>query len=975
MKKSHFVRRIKAYVFLGLCLLCHTYLYGQGTVTGIIKDSLTNEPLIAANVFIKGTTTGTVTDYNGKYSIFLKEGDYILQISYLGYATEEVPFTIKGNSSVEINKNLQAAFLDGEEVIITAQARGQLAAVNRQLNSDQIINAVSSERIKEFPDDNAAQSISRLPGVHLSENSVVIRGLEPKMNKILINGVEMPSTDEKTRAVSLDMISSNMLSGIEVFKTVTPDMDADAIGGVVNLRLQEAPEGFRYSVLAQGTYNSQENQGSSKYWLDISNRILDNKIGISFNANYNVSNGGYDQVDSDYTKVTEQDDDSPYMLSDVEVSDRLSHSESYGGNIILDYAFNEGSLIFNSMLTDKVSESLTYTDKHNIDNSRRQLGIEHSEYTSRLWSNSLQFDKQLGRTKLDAAVSYISFKRDPNYHYKYDWETTQKSYLSDSLTNPVRMRMEPVDVYDYAIESDSLIASIYNNMYRWKPENHSENRINASLNIEIQILSSKKIDFKIKTGGKYMKLSREHDATQSTYGDEVEADVIHADFSEWLIAQGHENWESTLKFPQFRNYGYKTNDNFMNGLGYSMPYVVDVALTDKMATELIDINKLQVTSSSFQDDYWGGEKLVAGYFMAQLKLWNRLTLIPGVRYESMTYDYYSIKTANVAKGVFNVVDTLNKPATHNNVLPHLHSRFKVNKWFDVRFSFNQTLTRPDYAFIVPKLFYNTVAGTGYAGNPYLKPAVSTNYDLNFTMHGDRLGLITVGGFMKQIDDIFYSQTTLIKNIPDSSIINEFPEGTIRNSGETDFYVNNPNRAYLKGIELEWQSNFTFLPTPFNGIVLNTNYTRVWSETDYLRHRVSQVRITEPPYQVLVEDDTVFTGRLINQANDIANISVGYDYKGFSLRLSFRFQGNVITKVNSDITQNAYTDNSYKFDLALKQSIPTKFARLEVYFNAINFTNVPYSTYAIYPNKGETNTRLRYSGPSFQLGLRVRNLIK
>ena len=105
---------------------------------------------------------------------------------------------------------------------------------------------------------------------------------------------------------------------------------------------------------------------------------------------------------------------------------------------------------------------------------------------------------------------------------------------------------------------------------------------------------------------------------------------------------------------------------------------------------------------------------------------------------------------------------------------------------------------------------------------------------------------------------------------------------------------------------------------------------------------------------------------------IANVSVGYDYKGFSARFSFRFQGNVISKIGSHLEGNEYTNDSYTYDFVVKQKIPLKFADFEVFFNAINFTNVPKSRYSIYPDKGETNTFTSYSGAQFQLGLRLRH---
>ncbi len=153
---------------------------------------------------------------------------------------------------------------EGEEVVVTAQARGQLAAINQQLSSNTIKNVVSADRIQDVPDVNAAESVARLPGISLIRSGgegqkVAIRGLSPKYNVTMVNGVRMQSTDRDDRSVDLNMIAPNILSGIEVTKALTADMDADAVGGTVNLRIGKAAEGLKGNFSVQGGYGSVAN--------------------------------------------------------------------------------------------------------------------------------------------------------------------------------------------------------------------------------------------------------------------------------------------------------------------------------------------------------------------------------------------------------------------------------------------------------------------------------------------------------------------------------------------------------------------------------------------------------------------------------------------------------------------------------------------------------------------------------------------
>ncbi len=963
----------KVFGLIAVLFLSSLNVSGQGTLRGVIKDKLADEPLIAATLVVKGTTTGTVSDYNGEYTLVLKAGTYTLEISYIGYSTQEETVTLEDGQTTELNVGLSAEAIMGEEAVVTMQARGQLAAVNQQLRSNQIVNVVSAERIKELPDQNAAEAVSRLPGISLTGSQIVIRGIQPKMNKILINGVEMPSTEANNRASSIGMVSANMLSGIEVFKTLTPDMDADAIGGVVNLKLREAPSGLHYNAMVQGTYNAQEKYiGNYRFWGDVSNRFFNDRFGASLSFNYDKSRSGRDDLSVDYYPLSQGTlGTANYLLNGIETADNRSESESFGASLILDYKLNKGKFIFSSMMNHTVPENTVFIDNMNFERYRREFNLERSKYTSLLLNNSLAYEQQIGIVKLNASVSYISIDREDDFDYSYRFRSENETYFPDSLTNAKLLVMEPWQAYGTA--RPDFVEDMTHSNLTWSPSYYNENQLIADLDLEIPIRISNQVSATIKAGGKYRQMERAYDNTSARYGDDIGPEAQQANMAEFLASIGHENYASEIRYTTIDDPNFSTNDNFLNSDGrYYMDYGMNVDYMDHMALDLLNYNTLQGGPDMWRGDYWGGEELYAGYLMADFNLWNRLTVIAGARYESLKNDYVAMEVANVSKNAYFIEDTITNPVTNTNLLPHLHMRLKVTDWWDIRFSYNQTLSRPDYNYAIPSIYYDQVGGSGRAGNPNIKPAMSRNLDANFTFYSRKLGLITIGGFMKTIEDVFYAQPTLIQNIPDTTIINRFPieQFPTLAQGTSDFYINNPNDAYLRGIELEWQSNLTYLPVPFNGLVLNVNYTHVWSETDYPQHRVSNNFIPTFPFFELVENDTVYTNRLLHQANDIANVSLGYDYKGFSARFSFRFQGNVISNIGGRVEENGYTNNVYKFDFVAKQKIPIRFADLEVFFNAMNFTNVPYQRYSIYPNKGETNTLTRYSGARFQLGIRL-----
>jgi len=119
---------------------------------------------------------------------------------------------------------------------------------------------------------------------------------------------------------------------------------------------------------------------------------------------------------------------------------------------------------------------------------------------------------------------------------------------------------------------------------------------------------------------------------------------------------------------------------------------------------------------------------MAGYVMGEINLGKRLTIIPGVRYEQVHKEYSAIKVELRSMTNWFALDTLTKPADHQNWLPHLHMRYSATDWLDIRLSYNKTLTRPDYNYAVPKIYYNLSDGLGEAGNPGIKPASSENFD-------------------------------------------------------------------------------------------------------------------------------------------------------------------------------------------------------------------------------------------------------
>ena len=213
MSVLYFLKRI-----LFFTVLVPIIAFGQATLKGTVTDISNNEPLIGVNVTIQGTSLGAATDMDGKFLIFgIPEHALDVKISCVGY--EPLVEAINFSKAREVSRKFQMkpTVIQGEEVVVTGQARGQQAAINQQITATTLVNVVSTEKIKELPDANAAEAIGRLPGVALQRSGgeatqIVVRGMSAGFSTVTLDGVRVPATEADTRSVDLEHDVSRFIS-------------------------------------------------------------------------------------------------------------------------------------------------------------------------------------------------------------------------------------------------------------------------------------------------------------------------------------------------------------------------------------------------------------------------------------------------------------------------------------------------------------------------------------------------------------------------------------------------------------------------------------------------------------------------------------------------------------------------------------------------------------------------------------------
>ena len=225
----------------------------SASIVGTVLDAQTGLALSGVTVRVQGTDVGTVSNADGRFALRgVSTGAQTLSITYLGYGTTTQNVNVTGGVvGVRIALTPQAIDVDGLTVV--SRRRGQAAALGQQQASSTITNVVASDQIGRFPDANIGDAVKRIPGIVVIQDQGearfgLIRGTEPRLNSVMINGERIPSAEAEVREVQLDLVPSDMVSQVEVTKALTPDMDADAIGGAVNLVTRAAPAERRISA-------------------------------------------------------------------------------------------------------------------------------------------------------------------------------------------------------------------------------------------------------------------------------------------------------------------------------------------------------------------------------------------------------------------------------------------------------------------------------------------------------------------------------------------------------------------------------------------------------------------------------------------------------------------------------------------------------------------------------------------------------
>ena len=952
MKK--YLKGLITIVLISISTLLTAQKYGE--IQGHIYDEA-GKPMGYANVHIIGTSIGTISDDKGFYSINrVTPGTYDLKATFVGYSEHTETVKVSAGEVSTIDFRLTITSIQGEEAVVTAMVRGQVKAINTQIAARNIKNVVSEQKIRELPDANAAEALARLPGVSVVRSGgeaveIKVRGVSS--NTLFVNGMRLGS--------GLVSISPSMIGGIELSKSFMADQDADVLGGNVDFKMREALSGFRKDIWIRTGYNNFTNSFKmNDISVLMSNRFFDDRLGVMLSLNYDQKNRGRDILSASYrtykASETGSEDIKPIEISGVGLNHIENLNQRFGTTVYTDYQLKNGKLYYQAFFSQRNSENVTYNNGYG--QSSTNYSSSRSQGMSKSFLHGAGGEHSLLGAKVDWSVSMSSVNDDV------------PSSLSLSVYNPSGNNAGAVsndssttinEFMSYATHDIALTQA--SSAYYGRKEQYST-ELATRLDVEVPFRIGNKIDGFLKLGGKLRDIKRGYDNWRkgSSFGrhsGEMLGDTAVA------------------RLPDF-GWQYTPNIEFGFKPFAQEPYTHDFSLLGAQSWFRTDFDKLEYVlevnddmlfenMAADKDDYTNTQRNYAAYIMAGIDIGEFITFMPGVRYEK--YDYSTTAKWFVpgeGYGPYDIQGQIGDTTASNfskDFFPMIHLKINPTDWFDIRLAATKTFTRPSFTLMSPR-YYRNKALTQSLGNPLLKPQTNYNYDIYLSFFTGRTGLFTIGAFYKKLtDQVLNYERTII------DAEGEYGLDRIYEGKQFIQPINNKWPGYVKGLEVDWQAQFSFLPKPFNGILLNMNLTYMQSETRYPFYSFYKEYLDEPPYVRNIGQHDSRVNTIIGMPDMIANVALGYELGGFSGRISAYYQGRTITTAqanNKSLDQDK--DALLRLDMQLSQKLK-KVPGLAFYLNINNMTNnADRMIMTYYPDK---ISREEVYGVSGDIGVRYK----
>ena len=875
-------------------ILFTSLIYSQsGKVTGLIMDGEYDEPMAFANVIVKGSTIGTTTDFDGKYSLDLEPGEYTLTFSFVGYQTIEVSeVLIKSDEVEQVDVTLSTITLD--EIIITTTVRKntESAVLDIQKKSAVMLDGLSSQGIKKAGASNIASAVKSVPGVSVQGGKYVyVRGLGDRYTKSILNGVDIPGLDPDRNTIQMDIFPTNILENIIVIKSAAAEYPADFTGGVVDIVTRDFPTKKETSFSIGSAYNSE---------MHFKNDFL---IGPSEGTDFlGFDNNSRSRPINRYQYIPGTFENYPLLTQLTSSFNPILQAERKTSKNNFNFGFTTG----NQFLVgdnDKLGYqfSLSYRNetsfyKNRVDNRLTKDPNNSSNYN--LLTSRLSTGDEGENNIILSGLAGLVYKRE-NSKYKLNLLHIQNGesvggYFNQEASQAGAgggIEQYTKDVIQYTQRSvTNLLLNGQHNI---------ENGWNIDWKISPTLATVLDKDHRTTA----FQITQEGDAiiapSSSGYPQRVWRDLFEFNLANqvnFLKKYTLKDKPAKLKFGGGMTYKFRdfeldyyiftsTNPVVPNGQANNLLLTENIWTPETQAgTHLVFGNLYQSANS-----YEGEQRIYSGYFSNEFELIENLKSVVGIRTE-LFQSYYTGQNQSGSQVFYNekIIDNF-------DIYPSANLILSLNENSNLRSSFSKTTARPSFKEASRAQIYDAISDRLFIGNLDLKPSYIDNLDMRYEIFGDKGDIIAFSGFYKTFKDPI--ELTFFASAPNQL--------TARNLGSAKVY----------GAEFE-------IRKPLNII---SDDVRKWRFSLNASLIKSSLEMFEDEYNNRL--NAARDGESISRTRDLqgqspflinSNIEFLNEETGFQYGLFYNVQGRTLEVVGTGIVPDVYTVPFHSLNFNLKK---------------------------------------------------------
>ncbi len=871
---------------------------GIGTLAGRVTDNNSQLALAGTRVSVQGTALETYTGDSGDYVLTgVPTGAQIVEFGYVGYGEQTQSVQVAAGATTRLNAAFAAEAVKLDKFVITGSLVGTARAINQQRGAASLTSIVASDEIGRFPDQNAAESLQRLPGVSLYRDQgegrfINLRGLNYIYTAVTLNGTPVASPELGDRAIALDVVPSDSLGALEVIKVPTPDMDAEGLGGTVNIRTKSAFDhtGQSLNLSAQTIYTKLTDEFGYKGNATFSDLYQDGKLGVIAAVTWQERKFGSYNYEEDGYSLRSATPGGPqfFALNNLAFRDYVITRERYGVNGGIEYRPDT----FTKLLVNASYNRFTDTEDRHLHNlpfergavtaidassltvsglSRPRRDIRIREKDQELKTLSAGFEKQVDRWTFDGKAAWSEGIE------RRDGELTVRLRRSTADTG---LRYAFSNLYD--VKVDQLAGASITDPANYNAVDRIQLNVEKGTDTDSTLAFNARYDLEnasrtyLKTGAVWRSKEKESRVNSTRY-------AAPATFT-------------------FANLVGETNTDYPYGL--AVPRLSHDKVLTAFYGNLSAFTPTVQVADSLLEDWNSTEDVLAGYVMAGATF-GSTQLMAGVRIEYTEFE----TTGNQVRGT--VITPTAASRDYDHVLPGLHVRHEFSKNLIGRASYSGAIRRPAFA---ESAIFRSVADNDMdviAGNPSLKALEATNWDASIEYYLPSLGVVSAAVFYKDIENFSYAYT--------------LPGGdpTLPTYDLVTFA--NGSSGTVQGAELAYQQQLRMLPAPFDGLGFMANLTFADSSAKYP---------TRPGEKL----------PFIGQSDLTGNLALTYEKGGFFARLALNWRDAHLREdepIGSTVDDDRYIDDYYQLDLSASYRFRKNW---EIFAEVTNLTNEPFRVY-------------------------------